>query len=498
MSTAAPSPPVVTADVAVIGFGPTGLVLASLLARRGVDVVAVDAATDIYPLPRAAHVDHEAMRVLQELGCAEELATGLRPNPGMDVLTASHEVLLSMSSTSRSVLGWPPSSFIHQPSFEAVMRTHALAGGARVLLGHEVVALEQDAHDVLLSTHHGVRVSARWVVAADGARSWTRKALGLPLHDLGFEEPWLVVDLLLHQPVAGLPDRCLQVCDPARPHTLVPMPGNRFRFEFMLLPGEAPAEMQDPLVVARLAEPWLPAHAFTVERSAVYTFHGLIAQRWQEGRVLLAGDAAHQMPPFLGQGMCSGIRDAANLAWKLQAVLGGAPPALLATCQAEREPHVRSIVEAAVGFGRVICTLDPDAAAERDTAMLAARAAHGDAPPNDGAPMPPLAGALVLPGGGRPAPQPVVGGRLLDDVVGTGWLVAARSPDLLETPDAAWWRHRGAVLLHLGQHPGLAAVLDAVGADVVVVRPDRIVLGGAASVADLTAPVRHLLEAASA
>lgn len=181
-----------------------------------------------------------------------------------------------------------------------------------------------------------------------------------------------MVDMLINDADSGLPEFALQVCDPARPHTLVPMPAPRFRFEFMLLPGEDPVAMQTPEAVAELTAGWLPAGAATVERSAVYTFHGLITTRWRSGRVLLAGDAAHQTPPFLGQGMCSGMRDAANLAWKLHAVLRGADEALLDTYQQEREPAVRSIVQAAVDFGRIICTLDPAQAAARDEAMLAA------------------------------------------------------------------------------------------------------------------------------
>jgi 3-(3-hydroxy-phenyl)propionate hydroxylase len=253
------------------------------------------------------------------------------------------------------------------------------------------------------------------------------------------------------------------------------MPAPRFRFEFMLLAGEDPEWIQRPEVMNELLAAWVDPATVTVERAAVYTFHGLIAQQWRSGRVLLAGDAAHQMPPFLGQGMCSGMRDTANLAWKIDAVVHGADPTLLDSYQAERAPHVRSIIESAVGFGRLICTTDRAVAANRDESMLAARAAQ---PPdqheqrNDGAPMPALgASPLVLDGGGRPAVQSTVDGRRFDDIVGQRFAVVARTADLLHSDAAEAWAALGAVLL-----TGYDDLLDRAGGDVAVVRPDRYLL----------------------
>lgn len=479
-------------DVAVIGYGPVGATLAGLLAGRGVNTIVIDRETDIYPLPRAAHVDHEIIRILQELGCADEMMAHMRPNSGMDFLTADHQVLLAMRSPGVTPLGWPASVFINQPLFEAQLRDAVTGLGAVTRLGSGVTSIDTgEADHVVLGLEDGSTITARYVVGCDGARSFTRRTLGIGSHDLEFEEPWLVVDLVIDTPVAALPQHALQVCDPARPHTLVPMPDRRFRFEFMLLPGEDPVAMQAPECVAALTAGWLPNGAATLERSAVYTFHGLITTTWREGRVLLAGDAAHQTPPFLGQGMCSGMRDAANLAWKLAAVLAGADGALLDTYQAERESHVRWIVQAAVDFGRIICTLDPAAAAERDTAMLAAAAAAPEAQDTSaGVPMPPLTGTLVGPGGGRPSFQPLVDGQRLDDLVGRHWLLITRGP---AGDDAAWWRERGAVVLSATDHPELGALLDAAVApdgtvaNAVAVRPDRYVLAGAPTPAELVA-----------
>lgn len=463
-------------DVLVVGYGPVGATLAGLLARRGVRTTVVDQTADVFPLPRAAHVDAEAMRILQELGCATEMAEAMRVNAGMDFLTADHETLLEMRSGDDQPGGWPMSQFIFQPLFEQQLRDAVVAAGVDLHLGVAVTGLVQHDGSVTVTLADGTELGARFVVGCDGARSTVRRLLGVTMHDLEFEEPWLVVDLVLDRPVDTLPSHALQVCDPRRPHTVVPMPDPRFRFEFMLLPGEDAADMQRPEVVADLLTPWMPPDAARVERSAVYTFHGLVARDWRVGSVLLAGDAAHQMPPFLGQGMCSGMRDAANLAWKLDAVLHGAPDDLLDTYQVEREPHVRAIVEAAVGFGRIICTTDAEEAAGRDAFMLDARAENGGRPERQSAlPVPPLAGPLVGAGGGTPSLQPRLDGRLLDEVVGGRWLVVTRTAEDAESASAAW-TDLDVLVLSADQHPALEALLGSGGPDAattVVVRPDR-------------------------
>jgi 3-(3-hydroxy-phenyl)propionate hydroxylase len=218
-----------------------------------------------------------------------------------------------------------------------------------------------------------------------------------------------------------------------------------------------------------------------VERSAVYTFHGLIAEEWRRGRILLAGDAAHQTPPFLGQGMCAGIRDAANLAWKFEHVLRrGAPHALLDTYQVEREPQVRAIIGAAVDFGRVICTTDAAVAAERDAAMLAARAGGGGRVSET--PLPPLQrSSLVLDGGGRLSVQPTLDGVRLDDRVGPRFAVVTRTRAHAIGDAASWWASRGAAVLNAEDLPDVAPLLDGARGDAAVVRPDRYLLAAGAT-----------------
>lgn len=454
---------------------------------RGLSVIVVDRDVDIFPLPRAAHIDHEILRVLQEFGCLDDIAHVVRPNPGMDFLTADRQVLLSMRGPTQrdgrapTPSGHPASNMMFQPEVDRAMRRRAESLGADVRLGVEVTDVDQDDDGVTARTADGSSIRTRWLVACDGARSTVRKLVGATMHDLEFEEPWLVLDLVLDEGAPPPTDVALQVCDPARPHTLVPMPPPRFRLEFMLLPGEDPALIQTEDVVRGLLAAWIDPDRAHIERAAVYTFHGLIAEQWRFDRVFLAGDAAHQMPPFLGQGMCSGIRDAANLAWKLAAVVGnGVGSDLLDTYQTEREPHVRGIIELAVGFGRMICTTDAAVAAERDAAMLANRRtgpATNDAPPT--APL--TGGPLVAQGGGGQSLQVQLDGRPSDEHIGSRFAVVARHTDLLGSRDATDWTGVGAVLLSAERHPELSSLLDHAHADVAVIRPDRMLYSAGAT-----------------
>lgn len=483
-------------DVAIVGMGPVGAVLTGLLGRRGLKVVVIERDRDVFPLPRAAHIDHTGLRTLQELGCLDELLPEMVPNAGLELMSADLELLARLPGDQPTVSGLPASMYFHQPGFDrALRRTAAELPGVEVMLGAEVVGIEDGPNAVTLEVEGRGRLTASLAVGCDGALSAVRETAGAGLEDLGFHEDWVAVDLLLREPVPSLPDSSLQVCDPKRPYVAVPMPGLRFRFEFMLLPGESGEELARPESVEQLISPWIAPGLADIERAAVYRFHGLLAHRWRAGRVLLAGDAAHQMPPFLGQGMCSGIRDATNLAWKLDHVLRrGAPVGLLDTYQGERKPHVRHVIETAIAYGRAVCMLDPDEAAERDRRMLA-----DEAPPErrlrfqlrEFDP-----GPLVLDGGGEYFVQPSVGGRPLDDVVGQRFLVLGR--DRASVDDATWWASSAGALVasvdELDDEAGtLRAWLDRRGADVVVVRPDRFVLAAGGDLAAITEQVRALV-----
>ncbi len=334
------------------------------------------------------------------------------------------------------------------------------------------------------------QATARWAIACDGSRSPVRKALGVVLDDLGFEEPWLVVDAEVDGPVTfpdltGVPAQAdlqrlsVMVCDPARPATVVPGRGNHRRWEMMLLPGEDDAAMMAPDTVVRLLEPWIGSVPHTIVRSATYRFHGLVAEQWQVGNVFLAGDAAHQTPPFFGQGMCHGLRDVANLAWKMAAIVNDhADPAILATYQPERDPHVRAVIGAAVAAGRYICELDPDKAAVRDAEMVARAAAQAAQPGTHQTAadlIRPISAGLVLSGtagAGERFIQPVLDdGRKLDDATGQGWRLFVDGPapraQGITAIDIATLDDGGALRAWLAAHDTPAAL----------VRPDHYVFG---------------------
>ena len=466
-------------DVAIVGAGPVGTTLAALLAKRGLSVVVLERDLDIYPLPRAAHLDAETARNLREIGGWLDTPGWSIANQGMDFLSGSGELLLRMSSKNNPDHTVAQSNLFHQPSLDRLLRDRAAHFGAEFRLGHEVTAIHDTDDGVRVDVVTGgdsTSVEASWLIGCCGARSFVRRALGVSQIDLEFNEPWLVVDIIVTGDDPNPPQRAAQVCDPVRPHTIVPMPAPRRRFEFMLLPGESPDDINRTEVIETLMAPYLALGNAEIERSAVYTFHGLITREWRRGRVLLAGDSAHQMPPFLGQGMCSGIRDAVNLAWKLAAVIHGADDSLLDTYQPERSPHVQRIVESAVGFGRIICTLDPAVAAERDRNMLAARAAN----PSDigESPQPSLSGSsLIVEGAGYVVSDGRLDGVVFDEILAGRWTAVVADESVLTAADRASLARVDAQVLVARSEQVTQRVLDNAQTDVVVVRPDRIVLG---------------------
>ena len=472
-------------EVLIVGAGPVGVTLAVQLALAGVRVIVADRAPEIYPLPRAAHIDHEIVRVFQSLGIAEEIMATSRQAGRYDFLTADRQLLMRFEmDAARTPSGWPASNMIHQPSIEAALRRRlAQLPAARLETGWTFETYEEtpDGVSAVFATPQGRQtVTARYLAGCDGASSAVREACGAKFVDLQFDEPWLVVDALV-QDASRLPDINLQICDPVRPTTCVLMGEGRHRWEFMLNPGESAAEVQTDAFIWALLAPWNVEGAVTLERRAVYRFHALVADRWRVGPVLLAGDAAHQMPPFAGQGLCSGVRDAANLPWKLAAILRGeAGAALLDAYQPEREPNVRAIIDMALLMGKTVCITDPVAAAERDRAMLAQRAAGKG--PGGAVGYPPISAGCILagsPAAGEFFPQPwssAAPPERLDDRLGPGpWLITRTPADLRDTP------LRQACLGDPDMAPfaaDLTGWMDRRGVgDAILIRPDRYVFG---------------------
>ena len=364
-------------DALIVGFGPVGATLANLLARRGLDIAVIDGTADIYDKPRAISLDHEVMRIFQACGLAHDIARLTAPHPGTHYLGMDGRVIRKMELQPPPYpLGWIPNVTFVQPVLEGQLRK-GLAGAANVdvLLGEPVVGLAQDENGAelpLLTLRDGTTLRGCYVLACDGANSFVRRQLDIGVEDLEFDEWWMVVDVRV-PPGLALPAKSIQYCRPWRPATFVIGPGDLRRWEIKMLPGENPEEFGRPENVVRLLAEFVDPARIKVWRSAVYRFHALLAERWQQGRAFLLGDACHQTPPFLGQGMCAGIRDAANLAWKLVAVLrDGAQDALLESYEMERKPHVRRLVALAKEFGLLIGELDPHAARERDERLRGA------------------------------------------------------------------------------------------------------------------------------
>lgn len=487
-------------DIALIGFGPTGGVLASLLGSRGVRVDVFERDPEVFPKPRAVHFDAEVMRVLQQTGVADSLAPVVAAVRGMHLRNAEGAIFAAYAAPAGDgPLGWPEGFMCHQPELERALRHRAAHHPTVTLhLGREVQSVRAEADGsgaVLQIEGEEGPVRARFVVGCCGARSITRAALGTGLHDYGLHQPWLVLDVMLRRELP-LPDVTVQYCEPARPSTYVPMPGGRRRFEIMVMPGDDPADLVRPDRVAGFLSRWLSPDDYDLERAAVYTFHSLVAHHWRRGPLLIAGDAAHQMPPFLGQGMCAGIRDAANLFWKLDLMVRGiAGESLLDTYQAEREPHVRRITEADLFLGGLIQTTDPAVARRRDAAVAA-----GAAPMALTLPPYPVGPGLCADGAaaGLPFPQPrLAGGEGHDDLLGDGFaLVGAVEP----SASAARILGRLGTTFVPAPHAAVADWLAAQGGTAALVRPDRVVLAVVSSASELDAALAplaaHLLPAA--
>ncbi|PAP75145.1 FAD-dependent monooxygenase [Rubrivirga marina] len=366
-----PSPPY---DVAIVGLGPVGATLAALLGGRGLRVLALEKDAAPHSLPRAAHLDGHALRVLAEAGIEAEG----RPLDGFDLVDRRGRLLLRGRPREGPPTGSPPGVLIHQPTVEQALRRQVAAlPTVEVRLGHEVERVEERGDGVTiagLASDGPFDARARLVVGCDGARSRVREAAGAELVGGGFDQAWLVVDVLLRHAEAGkdLPDRLLQIADPSGPATYVPFADPRRRWEFRLSPGTAAETACQPEAVRARLAPHVDPDAVEVERAAVYTFHDLVASRWRRGRLVLAGDAAHQMPPFLGQGLGAGLRDVRALAPLLADILRGASLDRLDAYEAERRPHVEATIRQAVRLGRLV-TLPEPWATLRDRAL---RSAH--------------------------------------------------------------------------------------------------------------------------
>ncbi len=494
----------IVCDVAIIGYGPMGQVLSLLLGEKGYRVAVFERWPNLYPMPRAVHYDHEIARIFQGAGIAEALTSVVEPGGVYEWRNTRGEALLSFDWSEQGVSGWPSSTVFSQPQLEAILDVKVKAlptvtvyqGWAveHVEQTQDAVRLQIRKHSIassgeLVPAEDRLAVRGHYVIGADGANSLLRQHMRTSLTDLGFLFDWLGVDIIPHEQREWTP-RNLQVCDPARPTTVVSGGKGRRRWEFMRLPGERVEDLNCAETVWRLLAPWdiTPQNA-TLERHAIYTFKARWADSWRDGRFLLAG-----------QGMCAGMRDAANLAWKLDLVLSGrAEERLLDTYTSERLPHVQSTIQFSVELGKIICISDPEEAHMRDEHLLAAR----KPPAQGGLPLP-----SFLPGPGLFLEGDTLAGQmflqrevacegsrgLFDDLVGRGFCLISTvgDPDQHLSPeDQAFFRsiggHSASVRSSRDEHANHVIDLSGAYAEwfaarncaVVLTRPDCAIYGTA-------------------
>jgi 3-(3-hydroxy-phenyl)propionate hydroxylase len=491
--------------VVVIGAGPTGVTAATLLAQYGVECLVLDRWSQVYPQPRAVHLDDEICRIVARLDLAESFAAISRPALGLRLLDGSMQVLAEFNrDTALSRNGFPQANMFDQPEFEALLRRNLERYPQAEVRGDvEVTDISEGADRVRVTYFdrvHGTEqvVEADYVLGCDGANSLTRRRIESVMDDLGFAQRWLVVDIATSADL-GQWEGVHQVCDPHRAATFMRIGQTRYRWEFRLLDSETAGDYPTLETLLPLLRPWvgtIAVEALTLVRVTEYTFRAQLADRWRRGRVFLLGDAAHLTPPFIGQGMGAGLRDAMNLAWKLAGALDGTLSAdILDTYEQERKPHARSMIRLALGIGRCMTSggrigdmfrrhglpvlhrmpgvstkvLDGETPALRRSALV-----HRSYAPWQ------LAGRLC--------PNPIVtAGKRLDAELGPGFaIVTTAAPDHAQT--AALEAH-GAVLHVAAANSELGRWLRRGRATAALIRPDRTVMRTSAT---LDALCKHL------
>ncbi len=514
-------------DVVVVGYGPVGQMAAALLGLYGVRTTVVEKDKDPHDEPRASTIDDEVMRIFELADLVKTMLPDMLPTKAVRWVAANGKVLaeIPFEPGAVSIYGYPTEIHFWQPKLEEVLRE----AGSRfkdvtVRLGEEAVGFEQDPDSITLSVRNSDTgetrsIRAQYIVACDGGRSAMRHLADIHAVGSTDEHPWLVIDAEVKEPLDNLDALQLDV-NPQRPSVNYPMPLGHHRWEFMVMPGEDREAMQQEEMVNKLVSKYTDPAKITILRKAVYTFHERIAERWREGRLLFAGDAAHMMPPFLGQGLGAGVRDAANLCWKLAMVVKGtADPRVLDTYELERRPHVEAMSEVSARNGKVIQTTNPAVAFLRDSVFKTLNRippAHEYITHMDFKPVPvyekglfgkddegrhhPAAGALFI----QPQVQTSTGQQvLLDEVLGPGFAVLTVGSEVAHDDDhsvrsRSFWASLNTRFIQVlaagatvdrgaAAAPETGVVVDVDGrihawfeehgGEMVVLRPDRYVFG---------------------
>lgn len=504
-----------TCDVAIVGYGPVGIVFAALLARYGLKPVVVERWPQRYPLPRAGHFDGEIMRTaFQRLGVAEQVEMIARSVLSVETVTPTFDVLESVTFGNDGS-GWKSDYLSYQPEFEDIVDARGKELGIKVFMGVTAIGAHEHADRVTLSVRPTddsdaapSTIEAAFVVGADGANSFIRSAIGAIKHDSGFPRiDNLVIDFMHKDPDRDIPalGEVRNIADIRRPTHAGRWGGGRgSRLEFRVFDHESREQMESDETAWRFIEPFgLTRDSGEIIRRVVYTFESSITRPWRAGRVLLMGDAAHTMPPYLGQGMCSGVRDGVNLAWKLEAILSGkAHLSLLDTYESERSPHVQALTEMSSMIGKRIQITDSEAAKLRDATLRADRQPKSAM----AGPFPRLGPGIVRQAehpeasdyDGRPSLQGrvIFNGRIarLDEFLKPGWRLITRHrvpEDLLSPRHRAIIAALGIAFAHVSRAAGTHYIdLDAdydlwfrkTGRKAFLLRPDSYVYGSAAAI----------------
>lgn len=439
-------------DVLIIGYGVTGKLLANMLGKKGYNVGVIDPYKNPYGLPRAVKYDHEVMRSLQSIMPDEDVNRITLPVPDFYTwVNGADEILLELDFSQDGISGWHSDAFFNHAELEAAMdNARTKLPNVDAQLGYKINYLEEEEDKVTVYARETneigafipggkmIKASAPYVIGADGANSFVRGKMDTTIRDLGFNSTFYVIDVIMKEEMEFSPTN-LQIADPKRPSTVVMGGPGRRRWEFMLMPGEIPEDYkEDQIAWDLIAEHGITPDNAILERHAVYTFNARWAEEWRQGRLVLVGDAAHLTPPFLGQGLSSGIRDVANLAWRLDLLLSGkADDSILDGYTEERKPHMIALIHGAVYLGNVINVADEEKAKKRDDAFK-----DGTYPPFPDAPQlehgvlykhgeNPLAGSLSL--------QAKVDYKgetdLFDNLLGNGWVVLSMNENPAEYLD---------------------------------------------------------------
>ncbi|MDC3179560.1 bifunctional 3-(3-hydroxy-phenyl)propionate/3-hydroxycinnamic acid hydroxylase [Candidatus Pelagibacter sp.] len=349
-------------DIIIVGLGPAGGTLSNLLAMHGFSILILDREKSFYPLPRAVHFDDEIMRVFQTIGITKDFLKYTIINKGTKFVNSREKVILDWPRPKKITdNGWYPSYRFHQPDLEKQLR--------KKLKKYKKVFIEQNSEvkkitnsknhvDIVYKNtrnHKEYYVRSKYLVGCDGANSVTRKQMKTKMDNLGFTQKWAVVDLILKKKKNNLPDRTIQYSNPKQPATYCRNVGKRRRWEFAIKKNQSDKKVLTENYIWNFLKPWLNKSEAIIERKTIYQFESAIARKWRKGRIFIAGDAAHLMPPFMGQGMCAGIRDASNLAWKIATCLRVKHnDTFLNTYQTERSLNVKEYIETTMRMGEFV------------------------------------------------------------------------------------------------------------------------------------------------